>query len=101
MDASMERTRRHLRAALDEQLRSYEAYVPNARILGEYVRATKQTLLELIDDVFEGKIRELTKGAPLPKSAPVETMRGLAQLQSGGDAQPSSAAPRSIGPSAM
>lgn len=101
MDASMERTRRHLRAALDEQLRLYEAYVPNARILGEYVRTTKQMLLDIIDEVFEGKIRELTQGAPLPKSAPAETMRGLAQLQTSGNAQPSSAAPRPIGPSAM
>lgn len=56
---SMEVTRRHLRRALDRDLALYERYVPNKRILVEYLEETKRALILAVQDAFDEKIQSL------------------------------------------
>lgn len=40
----------------------YEQYVAKPEMLAEYLEGTKQSLIELVREVFDAKIRELRRG---------------------------------------
>lgn len=56
---SVERTRAHLERSLARDIALYKKYVPDAKVLCEYLEVTKKALLLVVEDVFDEKIREL------------------------------------------
>lgn len=65
MDVGLFAAEGRLTEILEREIALYERFVPDKRILAEYLFNTKMRLLEMIENAFDAKIQDLLDAAEI------------------------------------